>query len=228
MPGSEHDAGLSVLVTAFDAFGGEYVNPSEQVLGQLPDNLVGAKITKVLLPTEFEGARRTLLKAIAEHRPGLVLSLGQAGGRAAVTVERVAINLADASIPDNAGNQPLDEEIVTGGPAAYFSTLPVKAMVHAMKASGVKTGLSHTAGTFVCNAVMYSALHELAVSKERYKNARAGFIHVPYVPEQLTGKSGDNVPPAMELEEIVLAVRLALETAITTDEDLAVAGGATH
>ena len=167
---------MKILLTAFDPFGGETENISQQVLEALPDRVAGAELVKLLLPTVFRAAGERALEAAERIRPDAVLSLGQAAGRRALTPERVAVNLMDARIPDNAGFQPMDEPVVPGGPAAYFSTLPVKAMVRAMEAAGAPAQLSLSAGTFVCNSLMYTLLHWAALSAPEI---RCGFLHLP-------------------------------------------------
>lgn len=170
-----------LLLTAFDAFGGESVNPAQEVLGLLPDTLAGVQLIKLVLPTVFGDSLAMAEQAITLHQPDAVLSLGQAGGRPDITVERVAINLMDASLPDNKGQTPKDRPVVPGGPAAFFSTLPVKAMVQAMLDVGVPASVSYTAGAYVCNQLMYGVLHRLA---QEGSGAIAGFVHVPYLPQQ--------------------------------------------
>ncbi len=196
---------MKLLVTGFEPFGGEERNPSAEVVAVLPDAIGGAEIVKRILPvTRFE-ASRAVAEAVEAHRPDVVLSIGQAGGRGAVSVERVAINLDDYSIPDNGGNQPKEEPVVPGGPAAYFSPLPVRGMAEAIRAAGIPAEVSLSAGSFVCNHVLYSACHLLA---ERYPHARAGFIHIPFLPEQAASKPG-NVP-SLPLEDAVRAVECGI------------------
>lgn len=168
-----------LLITGFDPFGGESINPSWEAVAQLPEKLGGFTLHKLQIPTVFSAAGEKVLEAAANIKPDVILCIGQAGGRSAVTPERIAINLQDASICDNAGNRPIDVPIVPGGPDAYFATVPVKAMVQAMTDAGYPASVSNTAGTFVCNDVLYTLLH-------RYHGTatRAGFIHVPYLPEQ--------------------------------------------
>ena len=167
---------MTVLLTAFDPFGGESTNASQQVLEALPDRAAGAELAKLLLPTAFRAAGEEAVDAAERIRPDCILSLGQAAGRKALTPERVAVNLMDARIPDNAGFQPKDEPVVPGGPAAYFSTLPVKAMVKAIAEAGVPAQASLSAGSFVCNSLMYTLLHWAAV---RAPEVRCGFMHLP-------------------------------------------------
>lgn len=149
---------MKILVTGFDPFGGETVNPAYEAVKLLPDTIAGAQIIKLQVPTRFALSCTVLEAAVNEHRPDAVICVGQAGGRSAITPERVAINLADASIPDNAGDQPVDEPIRKDGAPAYFTSLPVKAMVQKMRAAGIPAALSYTAGSFVCNSLMYTLL----------------------------------------------------------------------
>lgn len=177
---------MKVLLTGFDPFGGESVNPAFEAIKLLPDTIAGAEIVKVEIPTEFTRSISCVEAAIKEHNPDVVIDVGQAGGRACVTVEKVGINLADARIPDNAGEQPSDEPLQADGPTAYFATIPVKAMVQNVREHGLPCHVSFTAGTYVCNCVMYNVLHLCAT---KYPNIRAGFIHVPFACEQVVGKA---------------------------------------
>ena len=167
---------MKLLVTAFEPFGGEAENVSQKALALLPEEIDGAQIVRRVLPVVFGEAGAALRRAVKETEPDAVLCLGEAGGRSALTPERVAVNLRDARIPDNAGAQPADEPIVPGGPAAYFATLPVRAMCGAIRAEGLPAELSNTAGTFVCNEVMYTLLHLLAAE---HPGVRGGFLHLP-------------------------------------------------
>ena len=211
-----------VLLTGFEPFGGESVNPSwqaaEAVTAAPPQGLA---VTAVQLPCVFGDALTVLRDAVTRIRPDLVVCLGQAGGRPGVTVERVAINVDDARIPDNAGAQPIDVPVVPGGPAAYFSTLPVKACVAAMRSAGVPAALSNTAGTFVCNHVAYGLAHLLAVE---LPHVRGGFVHVPWSPEQVT----DGTAPSLPVETVASGLRALLLAAASTGEDIRVTEGATH
>ena len=195
---------MKILVTAFDPFGGESVNPAQQAVELLADEIEGKMIRKLVIPTVFGRAAELVIEAMNTIRPDAVICVGQAGGRRAVTSERVAINVMDANIKDNVGQQPVDEPIVPGGPAAYFSTLPVKTMVAAIRDAGLPGDISNSAGTFVCNSLLYSVLHHAA---EHMPETRAVFVHVPYIPEQTVGK--ENVP-SMPLEDIVRALSAAI------------------
>lgn len=212
----------TVLLTAFEPFGGEAVNASRELARQLAGAwLDGAQVQLVELPCVFGEANRALARALRRHRPSLrlVVALGQASGRDELSVERVAINLDDARIADNAGAQPVDRPVVERGPAAHFSTLPVKAMVAAMREAGVRAGVSASAGSFVCNHVFYGLQHRL-----RRSGIRSGFVHVPQLPEQevLSGVLG-----SMPLEDQVRGLRAGLLAALTWQGggDLAVSEG---
>ncbi len=207
-----------VLVTGFAPFGGEGVNPSWQVAAGLPAAVGGARIAKCLVPTEFRRAIAAVAEAMEEHSPDIVLCLGQAGGRFRMSVERVGINIDDAAIADNAGAQPIDEPIAQPGPAAYFATVPVKAMVQAMLAAGVPAEVSNSAGTFVCNHLLYGVLHYIAAQGLA---TRAGFIHVPYAEEQVLDKPGK---PAMAVATMVRGVTAAISAALQHRADLRLAG----
>lgn len=195
---------MSILITGFDPFGGEHTNPSWEAVQRLPESIAGVTLHKRQLPTVFDRAGETLKAAIAELRPDAVLAVGQAGGRAAITVERVAVNLRDARIPDNAGRQCLEEPIRAGGPVAYFSTLPTRAMVESIRTGGLLAMLSYTAGTFVCNDVLYTMLD---LEATEHIGFRGGFVHVPFLPEQTVEKPGQ---PSMALNDICRGLELAL------------------
>lgn len=190
----------NLLITGFDPFGGETVNPSWEAVRLLPDSIGAYQLTKLQLPTVFGQAAERLLQAARELQPDAIISVGQAGGRRGITPEVVGINLREAGIPDNAGRQIVNEPIIPGGPAAYFATLPVREMAAAMKEGGIPCGLSYSAGAFVCNDVLYTALHH-----HQGTATRVGFIHVPFLPEQ----AKENVP-SMPLEEIVRGLALAI------------------
>lgn len=206
------------LVTGFDPFGGEAVNPSQRIAQALDGEVVaGHRIVGAILPTEFGAAPAALEELIARHRPALVLALGQAGGREGISLERVAVNLIDARIPDNAGSQPVDMPIVENAANAYFSTLPIKAMLQRLRDAGIPASLSQTAGTFVCNQVFYALMHVL-----RRRRARGGFVHVPYLPEQAAQHAG---APFLPVETMIEAVRLCLDVALTKAADAHYAAG---
>ncbi|MFC5521041.1 pyroglutamyl-peptidase I [Polaromonas jejuensis] len=212
-----------VLLTGFDAFGEARdapmpLNPSWLAVSALHgQQIADHQIVAAQLPTVFNTSLMELARLLRLHQPALVICLGLAGGRSALSLERVAINLDDARLPDNAGRQPVDTPIVAGGPAAYFSTLPIKAMLQALQAAGLPAEVSQTAGTFVCNHVFYGLMHALA-TQQGFKHARGGFIHVPYVPGQ-----GE---PSLALDDMVRGLRLAVATALATPRDMALGAGA--
>ena len=207
---------MKLLLTAFTPFDGERINPALEAVKLVKDRIGNLLIVKLEVPTVFGKSIDTVREAIEREKPDFVLSIGQAGGRAEITPERVAINLDDARIPDNEGNQPIDETIFPDGENAYFSTLPVKAMVEAIRKEGLPSSLSNSAGTYVCNHLMYGVLYYL----DKRPVIKAGFIHVPYIPEQTKNKKE---MPALELSEIVRGLEAAI-TAIAingTDKKLA-------
>lgn len=195
-----------LLLTGFDPFGGETVNPAFEAIRLLPEELAGFEIWKLEIPTEFIRSSEVLTQAVRAQKPDVVICVGQAGGRAAVTPERVAINLMDARIPDNAGLCPVEQPIVPDGPAAYFSTLPLRKMVEKLRQVGLPAEISNTAGTYVCNRLFYSLMH-LAAQEDL--PLCGGFVHVPYAVQQLAGKSAGT--PAMQLEDIAQALRCCIE-----------------
>lgn len=207
----------TVLLTGFDAFGGASVNPSWLAVQALNGEvLAGHKLIAVQIPTTFAGSLKELARLVSVHKPALVICVGQAGGRSAISLERIAINIADASIADNEGAQPVDMPVNPKGPAAYFSTLPIKAMLVALQKAGIPAEVSQTAGTFVCNHVFYALMNNIA-KRGKVEKIRGGFIHVPWLPEQ--GK------PCMELAEMVKGLRVATECALRTSEDTALGAG---
>jgi pyroglutamyl-peptidase len=213
----------TILLTGFEAFGGEAINPSWQVAQALHGQVVGtARVVAVCLPCVFGEALAALDAALAEHQPTLVLALGQATGRCEFSIERVAINVDDARIADNRGAQPIDEPVVAGAPAAYFSSLPIKAMVAGLRAAGLPASVSQSAGTFVCNHVFYGLMHAL----RRRHTVRGGFMHLPLLPEQAALQPGPPAMPSLPLATLVEGTRLALATALATRHDLHVSGGA--
>ena len=208
----------SLLLTGFEPFGGEAINPSWQVAQALHGRRIGgAPVVALQLPCAFGAALQQLNAALAEHQPRLVLALGQAGGRSDLSLERVAINLDDARIADNAGQQPIDEAVVPGAAAAYFSTLPIKAIVAALRAAGVPASVSSTAGTYVCNHVFFGLQHALAGS-----GVRSGFMHLPLLPEQAANTISQ---PSLSLATMVDGVALALAVALRETSDLRQTGG---
>lgn len=208
-----------VLVTGFEPFGGEDVNPSWEICRRLPAAIGRSAIGTLLVPTEFRRAIEVTARAIESAEPALVILLGQAGGRSALCLERVAINVDDARIADNAGWQPVDEPVAPAGPAAYFATVPVKAMTAAIREAGIPAEVSNSAGTFVCNHLFYGVLHFLAASG---RDARAGFIHVPWLESQAVGRPGQ---PAMALATMARGVEAAIAAALETATDVKMAAG---
>ncbi|WP_297510192.1 pyroglutamyl-peptidase I [Thermococcus sp.] len=198
---------MKVLVAGFEPFGGESINPSWEAVKALPDEMAGAEVVKHRLPVTFRGVKEILPRLIVKERPDVVVLTGQAGGRPNITVERVAINVMDSEMPDNEGFKPEDEPVFEGAPAAYFSTLPIKAIVKALREEKIPASVSNTAGTYVCNTAMFTALHTIAVAG---METRAGFIHVPYSHEQAL----DKPKPSMALETIEKAVEVAVRTSI--------------
>ena len=214
---------MKILVTGFDPFGGEKVNPALEAVKSLPSKIRGAEIAWVEIPTVFYKASKVLEAEIEKYQPDVVLCIGQAGGRASLTPERVAINQDDARISDNQGNQPIDTSIREDGQAAYFSTLPIKAMVKAIKEEGLPATVSNTAGTFVCNHLMYQALY---LADKKFPNMRAGFMHIPYMTEQVVNKPNT---ASMCLTDIVRGIEAAIGAIVDhKDNDLKLVGGATH
>jgi pyroglutamyl-peptidase len=213
-----------VLVTAFEPFGGEVVNPSLEAmhrltLAPLPDDV---QLATQSLPVVYGDALDVLRRAVERHDPNIVVATGQAGGRFDVTPERVAVNLDDAPAADNAGNAPLDAPVVAGAPAAYFSSLPVKAIAAALREAGIPASVSHTAGTYVCNHVFYGLMHLLATERPQ---TRGGFVHVPFAHEQVVQRPGAR-PPSLALSTITDAVRIAVLTSVTTLVDVSAVAGA--
>lgn len=213
---------MKILVTGFDPFGGEKINPAIESVKRLPDKILDAEIIKLEIPTVIGKSVDKIREKIKEVEPDVVLSIGQAGGRPDITVERVGINCDDCRIKDNEGNQPIDEKVVEDGPAAYFATIPIKAIVEHIKEGKIPASVSNTAGTFICNHVLYGVCH---IKATEYPNMRTGFIHIPFLPEQVTDKKN---MPSMALETIVKGLELAIEAIITNEEDIVVTGGKTH
>lgn len=202
---------MKILVTGFDPFGGEKINPAIEAVKLLPDAIEGAEIKKLEIPTEFDKSAEVVRQAIAEFHPDYVLDVGQAGGRAELTPEKVAINYDDGRIPDNNGFQPMNRTIHEDGQTAYFTQLPIKAMVQAIRAAGIPARVSTTAGTYVCNHIMYQVQY---MRDKEFPNINAGFIHIPYLTSQVVDKPGT---PSMSLEEIVKGLNAAIEAIVKYD-----------
>lgn len=207
-----------MVLTGFEPFGGEDTNPSWDAVRAVTPQ--GYRLVTAELPCEFGASVGAVRELVTRHSPDVVICVGQAGGRDAVTPERVAINLDDARIPDNAGHQPIDVPVVDGGPAAYFTTLPVKACVSALRSADIPAAVSHTAGTFVCNHVFYGLMHLVATE---FEGVRAGFVHIPYAPEQ-----GHTDAPSLETATVTRALDLIIRTTITRTDDLHTTGGTLH
>ena len=208
---------MKILVTGFEPFNGGTINPSEQIVHHLaaPE---GVTLIKKILPVEFKKSTVQLEELFREHQPDVVLSIGQAGGRAEISVERVAVNIDSVKssngsklLPDNAGNMPVDEPIEVEGASAYFATLPLWQIVESIQEKGIPAGISNTAGTYVCNHVMYVSLYQAAV---QYPHMKAGFIHVPFLPEQIVNREDKERLAAMPLEDMVRALQAVLEVLI--------------
>jgi len=209
-----------ILLTGFEPFGGDALNPSQEIVRALDGETVGAhRIVGAVLPVAFATAPALLDALVERHRPAIVLALGLAGGRGELSFERIAVNLIDARIADNEGAQPIDEAVVASAPPAYFSTLPLKAIVADLRARGIPAGLSLSAGTFVCNQVFFALAHQLTT---HHPQVRGGFLHVPWLPEQAARHPGQ---PSMALATMVEGVHAALECALAVRDDLRESGG---
>lgn len=206
---------MKVLVTGFDPFGGESINPAYEAVKLLPDTICDAEIIKLEIPTIYKKSGEVMDKKIEACNPDVVLCIGQAGGRSSITIEKVAINLAEARIKDNDGNQPMDSALEEDGENAYFTNLPCKAVVKELRDNGIPAHISYTAGTFVCNDVMYHVLHLIHT---KYKNMRGGFIHVPYVTEQVVDKPQGTA--AMSAETIAKGLELAIKAILENEVDI--------
>lgn len=213
---------MKILVTGFDPFGEDSINPSEEIVKSLDDTINGATIIKLIIPTVMEKSAEVVKEAIVKHNPNVVINIGQAGNRFNITPELIAINLDDARIPDNEGNQPISQKIKIDGQNAYFTQLPIKAMVSAMQSEGIPSEVSRTAGTFVCNHIMYQV--QYLIDKE-FKDLSGGFIHVPYIPKQVVNKPNT---PYMNLDDMIRGITVCISTIIDFygKPDLKVIGGA--
>ena len=214
---------MKILVTGFDPFGGEKINPALETIKRLPDTTLGVQIIKLEIPTVVGKSLAKITEAVEKENPDVVLSIGQAGGRSEITVERIGINIDDCRIPDNEGNQPIDEPVIKGGPAAYFVTIPIKAIVENIQAHNIPASISNTAGTFICNHVCYGVAHLAAARTAAGKPMKSGFIHIPFLPEQVIGKPA--FTPSMSLETIVSGITHALEAIVEHGSDIKVSGG---
>lgn len=210
---------MKVLITGFDPFGGEKINPAWEAVRALPDNVDGIEVVKLQIPTVFKKSAKKLFENIDSVKPDVVICVGQAGGRYEFSVERVAINVDDGRIPDNDGYQPVDSPVFEDGENAYFSTLPIKAIVEEVKKAGIPAAVSNTAGTYVCNHIMYSLLYYL---NKNNLNIKGGFIHVPFIPEQVVEKKNT---PYMELTRITKALEISIKAIRDYEKDLVISGG---
>ncbi|WP_022819247.1 pyroglutamyl-peptidase I [Fusobacterium russii] len=209
-----------ILVTGFDPFGGEKINPALEIIKLLPSSIEGNEIKVLEIPTVWRESIRVIEEEIKRFNPDFILSIGQAGGRTDISIERVAINIDDFRIKDNAGNQPVDEKIFEDGENAYFSTLPIKAIQKKIKDNKIPASISNSAGTFVCNHVFYGLRY---LTEMKYKNIKAGFIHIPYLPEQVIDK--DNSIGSMSLETILKGIELAIKAIFENEIDIKAIGG---
>ena len=209
---------MKLLLTAFDPFGGAAINPALEAVKLVPEKVGTVEVIKLTVPTMFRKSIDCTVEAIEAHRPDAVLCIGQAGGRCELTPERVAINLDDARIPDNAGAQPIDAPIRTEGAPAYFATLPIKAMAAAIREAGLPASVSNTAGTFVCNHLMYGVLHHLAL---RHPGTKGRFMHVPFAPSQVV----DRPAPSMSIPDIARGIEAAIRAISENQQDIAAVEG---
>ena len=200
---------MKILVTGFEPFGKETINPALEAVKKLDNKINGAEVVKTKIPTVFGKAIEKLEKEIEKEKPDIVICVGQAGGRSKITVERVAINIDDATIKDNEGNKPVDNKIFKDGGNAYFSRLPIKTIVKEMTKNKIPAYISNTAGTFVCNHLMYGLLYLI---DKKYPNMWGGFIHVPFIPEQTLNKEA----PSMSLDDIIKGLTIVIETTVKT------------
>jgi pyroglutamyl-peptidase len=213
---------MKLLLSAFDPFGGDMVNPALEAVKLVPDTIGDTGIVKLEVPTVFRKSIACLVAAMEKEKPDVVLCVGQAGGRFDITPERVAINVDDARIPDNEGNQPVGP-IYEDGEAAYFATLPIKAMVKKIREAGLPSSISNSAGTFVCNHIMYGLLYHIARSFPRIKG---GFVHVPFIPEQVVNRPAP--APYMALADIVKALGEAVKAIGEHERDIDTNEGREH
>lgn len=214
---------MKLLLTGFDPFGGEQINPAWEAVKRVSDQVGDVEVVKLMVPTVFYKSIDTVAAAIEKEKPDAVLCIGQAGGRFDLTPERVAININDARIPDNEGNQPLDGPVFEDGETAYFATLPIKAMAEEIRKAGVPASVSNTAGTYVCNHLMYGVLYTLA---NKYPDVRGGFMHVPFITSQVINRKP--IAPSLSLEQIVTGIEAAVKAIGENQEDIKTVEGQTH
>lgn len=213
---------MKILVTGFDPFGKEKINPAIEAVKRLPDAIAGAEIIKLEIPTVYKKSLKKIYECIEVIQPDVVLSIGQAGGRSDISIERIGINIDDFRIKDNEGNQIIDEPIFKDGKNAYFSTLPIKAIVKKLKDHKIPASISNTAGTFVCNHVFYGVCYMI---DKKYSNIRSGFIHIPFLPEQVLDKSN---MPSMSLDNIIDGLIYAIEAIVENEKDIKMEGGSIY
>lgn len=215
---------MKILVTGFDPFGGDKINPAIEAVKRLPDEIKGAEVVKLEIPTVFNKSAEVVKEAIEKENPDYVLNVGQAGDRFGLTPERVAININDGRIPDNEGYQPLGEPINKDGETAYFTQLPIKAEAKAIRDAGLPASVSNTAGTYVCNHIMYQVQY---MRDKEFPNIKAGFIHIPFLPEQVVDRPNT---PSMALDDIVKGLTAALSAIVERDGkgDIEAIEGANH
>ena len=212
---------MKLLLTAFDPFGGSSVNPAQEAVKLVANRIAGVEVIKLEVPTVFGKSVEVVVAAMEKIKPDAVLCIGQAGGRYDLTPERIAINLDDARIPDNEGNQPIDTPIFADGAPAYFSNLPIKAMAAKIRESGLPASVSNTAGTFVCNHLMYGVLYHI---EKHYPGVKGGFMHVPFVPSQTV----NHPAPSMCREDIARGIEAAIIAIAENDPDIASVEGKTR
>ena len=210
---------MKVLITGFDPFGGESINPAWEAVKGIKGNIGEIEVSKLQIPTVFKKSSELLFKEIEKINPDVVICVGQAGGRYDISIERIGSNIDDGRIADNEGNQPIDTEIYEDGENAYFTNLPIKAMVEEIKGAKIPASVSNTAGTFVCNHIMYSLLYYI---NKNNLNIKGGFIHVPFIPEQVVEKKN---MPYMEISTITKGLEKAIEALSKYENDIKVTGG---
>lgn len=214
---------MKILVTGFDPFGGDTVNPAYEAVKLLPETIAGAQIVKLEIPTVFFDSAAAVKEKIKEVNPDVVICVGQAGGRASVSIEQVGINKIEARIPDNKGNQPLNEAIQSDGKSAYFTNLPIKAMIKNMHDHDLPGYISYTAGTYVCNYIMYELMYMI---EKEFPTLKGGFIHVPFAPYQVITRAVST--PSMSIEQIAKSIEYGIEAVVLNKEDIEMATGTTH
>lgn len=210
----------TILITGFEAFGGEKINPSWEAVKQLDQLIIEEhQLIARQLPCSFTESSQRLIQLLEELQPQIVLNIGQAGGRLDISLERVAINLDDARIADNLGAQPIDQTIIKDAPSAYFTNLPLKAILQTARSNGIPASISYSAGTFVCNHVFYTLMHWINTVNPAIKG---GFIHIPYLPEQAAALVAQ---PSMTQETVISGLKIILKTVISTPQDISAVGG---